>query len=352
MIGSLIEKENVWEFLQRSEKPIVMYGMGNGADKMLEILDMYNVKVADIYASDEFVRGHSFRGYKVLKYSDVCEKYDDFVIVMSFAVHDEKTMARIKMQSREHTFLAPDMPVAGERLFTREFVLENEEKFDKVYSLLQDEKSRQTYIDIINFKISGKVEYLFASQTPKSEVYENIILPVEGDIFMDLGAYDGDTVTEFAEFSKNKYKKIIAVEPDAKNFKKLIKNTGDMQNMETYNVGAWSEDAQIEFSSKAGRNSKVSKQGIPIPVRSVDSILNGDRITILKMDIEGSELKALEGARETIKNHTPRLYICAYHRTEDMIDLPLFINEVNPEYKFYFRHHEYIPAWESNFYII
>ncbi len=103
------------------------------------------------------------------------------------------------------------------------------------------------------------------------------------------------------------------------------------------------------FSKKAGRNSKLSASGTPIRVTDIDSLID-DRITLLKMDIEGAELHAIEGCRNIIEKYTPKLYICAYHRNEDMFSLPIKILEYNPNYKIYFRHSPYIPAWESNFY--
>ena len=91
---------------------------------------------------------------------------------------------------------------------------------------------------------------------------------------------------------------------------------------------------------------------VEVQADSVDNILNGERITVLKMDIEGSEEKALEGAKNTIVTHRPKLYVCAYHRNDDMFRLPIKINEISKGYKFYFCHHPYIPAWESNFYCV
>ena len=71
MMIEKIKEENVWDFLKNDNKPIMIYGMGNGAEKIISTLDTYGVKVSEIFASDEFVRGHSFLGYKVLKYSDM-----------------------------------------------------------------------------------------------------------------------------------------------------------------------------------------------------------------------------------------------------------------------------------------
>lgn len=345
-----IKEANVWDTLSQSEKPLVLYGMGLGAEKIMAELAQRNMRADDIFASDEFVRGHSFKGYKVLKYSEVCEKYDDFNVVLCFASHIDEVIERIAAINSEHTVFAPDVPVAGGGLFTREYIAENEAKFDKAYSLLADEESKKTYRDILNFKVSGKIEYLLSSFCDKDKVYSDILKLKNDEEIIDLGAYDGDTIREFTKATNGKYRHITALEPDSKSYKKLIKNTDGMPNITALNMGAWSKKDTLIFSADAGRNSKLSSEGTSIEVTDVDSLNLAP--TFIKMDIEGSEMRALEGAEKTIKTYTPKLYVCAYHRNEDLFALPLKIHELNDSYKIYFRHSKYIPAWESNFYCV
>lgn len=345
-----IKEKDVWLQLAESNKPVVIYGMGNGAEKIISVLKEYGITVSDIFASDEFVRGHSFLGYKILKYSDVCKKYKDFNIVLAFATHLPDMLEKIRKMNYEHTVFAPDVPVAGNGLFTKSFFDENKDKFEFVYEHLCDEESKSVFENIINFKISGKVDYLYRSTEPdKNTVYRDILQLGNNETIIDMGAYDGDTIREFTAYTNGKYNHIYALEPDEKNFKKLVRNTQNMQGITLYNMGAWSKQDTLTFSKKAGRNSKLSADGIPVPVTDIDSLVD-DRVTLLKMDIEGAELHALEGCRKTIEKHSPKLYVCAYHRNEDMFALPIKILEYNKNYKIYFRHSPYIPAWESNFY--
>lgn len=348
-----IKEKNVWDSLKETSLPIVLYGMGNGTDMVMEKLSEIGVTPAEVFASDEFVRGHSFRGYKVIKYSDVCEKYEDFVIVVCFAVHDDAMLEKIRKMSEEHTLFAPNVPIVDDGVFTREFIEKHDKEFDEAFSLLSDEFSRQSYLDILNFKVSGKTEYLFKCQKNKDEIYSEYLNLGESEIFMDLGAYDGDTVREFLKATDQKYDRIIAVEADEKNYRKLTDKTSGIERIKTYNLAVWDKKETLFFEKKKGRNSKLSSAGkVEVQADSVDNILNGERITMLKMDIEGSEERALEGAKKTILKHRPKLYVCAYHRNDDMFRLPLKINEICKGYKFYFCHHPYIPAWESNFYCV
>lgn len=349
MILDLIAEQNVWDFLSTSKLPIVVYGMGDGAEKIINILKEYSTEVDDIFASDEFVRGHTFLGKKVMKYSEVCDKYKDFTVVMAFAIHDQPMLNRIKEINQSHAVVAPDVPVAGNGLFTREFVKANEKKFDIVYNNLADDRSKEVFLNIINFKISGKVDYLYRSTDDKESVYKHILRLNHYENIVDLGAYDGDTIKEFLSFTEGNYNNIVAVEADEKNFKKMLKNTAELDNIECHNLAVWSHEATLKFCKKAGRNSKLGNIGIEIQGNSVDNIIKSP-VSLIKMDIEGSELQALSGAENTIKKYFPNLYVCAYHRNEDMFAIPLKIWEMDKDYKIYFRHSPYIPAWESNFY--
>ena len=348
-----IKERNVWDYLKETDLPIALYGMGNGTDMVIEKLNEIGVTAAEVFASDEFVRGHSFRGYRVKKYSEICEEYDDFVIVVCFAVHDDAMLARIKSLSEKHTLFAPNVPIVNDGVFTREFIAEHDEEFERAYSLLSDDFSRQSFIDVLNFKVSGKVEYLFSCEKRKEDIYSEYLSLGKDEIFMDLGAYDGDTVREFIEATDGEYQKIIAVEADEKNYRKLVDKTDGVQNITTYDLAVWDKKETLFFEKKKGRNSKLSSAGkVEVQADSVDNILAGERITVLKMDIEGSEERALDGARGTIEQYRPKLYVCAYHRNSDMYRLPLKINDICQDYKIFFCHHPYIPAWESNFYCI
>lgn len=346
-----IKEIPLWDYLKLTKKPIILYGMGNGADMIIEVLESLSLTFSDVFASDGFVRGHFFHGRKVLTFSEIKEKYEDFIILMTFAVHDRETLDRIKQMSEEYELYSPTVPVAGKGLFTLDFVKENDILFDEAYNLLADERSKEDFLHILNFKISGKVSYLFEAEYEKHLLYEEILQLDENEVIVDLGAYDGDTIREFTAFTGGRYNKIIAFEPDEKNYKKLCAKTDAMENIERYNLGAWDKKETLFFQKKKGRNSHQSSEGIPVEFDSVDNIVK-DKVTFIKMDIEGAELKALEGARQTITKYLPKLYVCAYHRNEDMFTLPLKIKELCGDYKIYYRHHPYVPAWESNFYAV
>ena len=352
MLSFITEKKSCWELLQNENRPIYIYGMGNGTEKILDVFKKYNIKTKGIFASDEFVRGHFFRDFKVKKYSEVTEEEDDFVIVLAFAAGYQSLIEKIENMANEHTLYAPDVPIEGGGLFDYDYCLQHSDEIEAVYNMLEDELSKKVYAGIINFKISGKIQYLAPVTTNKTEVYNNIIRPLSDEIYVDLGAYNGDTVRELLDYTGGKYEKIYAMEPDCKNYKKLISSVDGMENIVCYNCAVWSCDTGLHFSSKAGRQSSVKADGEEKEARSVDSILSGGRATIIKMDVEGAEEEAISGAAHTIRTYKPRLMISLYHRNRDMFFIPLMIKKLNPDYRLFIRHQPYIPAWETNLYAI
>ena len=138
-------------------------------------------------------------------------------------------------------------------------------------------------------------------------------------------------------------KKVYAFEPDPENYKVCQRNKEKyhFSQAEILPFGAWSEDTTLHFTALGSGISRVSDIGeVAVPVRAIDHVIPlEEQITFIKMDIEGSELEALKGARETIQRCKPKLAICIYHKPEDMTEIPLYIHSLVPEYKFYVRHH-------------
>lgn len=348
------ERTDCWEFLRDTDLPIFMYGMGLGAEKILNVFEEYGIACAGFFASDGFVRGHYFKEHLVHSLSEIEEKVPEFIVVLAFAAGYEELYDRIMEINKRHIVIAPDVPVAGSGLFTYKYFLENKEKFDYVYDRLADSKSREVYENIINFKISGKPCYLDSCTTTREEVYENIIPLRDGEVFVDLGAYNGDTALEFSnecEKAGITYKSIYAFEPNAKNYRKLGVNTQALHDINAINACAWNVDTELRFTKGEGRMTKEDPNGeIVIAARSVDSVVE-EPVTLIKLDVEGSEREAIEGASKKISSGAN--IICAlYHRNEDMFAIPIQILKLNPNMKIYVRHQLYIPAWETNLYCV
>ncbi|MBE6593311.1 MAG: FkbM family methyltransferase [Ruminococcaceae bacterium] len=349
-------QNDLWTHLASTSKTVVMYGMGNGADKILAVCDRYNIEIADFFASDGFVRGHSFHGKTVLSYSEVKKKYgaENMIVLISFGSSLPDVLSLFKRVNDECETYAPDVPVCDGELFTYEFFTKNKEKIEKVYSLLADETSKSIYKNVINYKLSGKLDYLFAAETDKCESY-SLLDAKNFRSAADLGAYNGDTVRELLEYSPD-IERIFAFEPDKRNFKKLNQfcdQSTSKADLIALNAAAWECDTTLTFGGEGNRNSGVfaprkTARSVEVEARSLDSVLSGTRVDYIKYDVEGAEREAIEGSRGTILSHRPALLVSAYHKSEDIFALPLQIHDLRPDYKLYYRRYPYVPAWDLN----
>ncbi len=353
--------KDIWEKLAEEKRPILMYGMGLGGDKILGYCEKKSINIEGFFASDGFVRGHSFHGKRVMSYSEVCEKYGDFVVVLSFASSIPTVMGQFIKISTEHELYAPDVPVAGDELFDMEFYKKHEENFNLARQSFADQRSRELFNDMIMFKLTGELKYLFRDISTPDETFKEILSPESYETCVDLGAYNGDTVRDLRGRCPN-LKKIISFEPDRKNFLKLekyaIENCPEL--CETYNCAVGYEDGIKYFSAEASRNSALQEDHIngngsrvtEVVCRSVDSVCNGRTIDFIKYDVEGAEHQGLLGAKNTIKAFAPDLLVSMYHRSRDLFDLPLLVKELNPEYRLFLRRFPYVPAWDLNLYAV
>ncbi len=343
----------LWARLCSTEKTVVMYGMGNGADKILAVCERYGVTVSDFFASDGFVRGHSFHGKRVLSYSEIKKKYgaDNIIVLLSFASSLPDVLDNFKRIAAECEMYAPDVPVCGDELFTYEFAKSRADEIRRAYNLLADDESRHVFEYTLLYKLTGNISYLFEAESDKNEVYRSLLKADEIRTYADLGAYNGDTVRELMAYAPD-LSEVVAFEPDRRSFRKLSEFCDELTSpsVERINAAAWSERATLTFGDEGNRNSGLFAKGKSVEVAaiSLDEVMNGRAVDYVKYDVEGCEREALDGSKGTILSCKPRLLVSAYHRSEDIFALPLQIAKMRPDYKLYMRRYAYVPAWDLN----
>ena len=340
---------DIWNNLKSSDKPILLYGTGNGADKILDELEKYNINISGVFASDGFVRERYFRGMKVLSLSQAEEIFDDFTVLFSFGSNRQDVIDNIKSISKKHEILAPEVPVCGGEIFNLEYAKIHSDELKVVYDALCDEQSKKVFKETTLFKLDGNINRLFSCETNESEVYENIIHLENSPCFLDLGAYNGDTALSFATNFPD-YSKIVAIEPDVKNYNKLVINTNNLR-IETINAAVSDVNGFVGFEDNHSRSSKIGGEK-QIQSITVDSLIEKYKFNYINIDVEGLEYSTILGAEKTIKTYKPKMLVSCYHKSEDYFKLPLKILEFNPEYKVYMRHYPYIPAWDTAFYFV
>ena len=337
---------DLWNYLKETNKPIALYGMGNAAERIIKKLNSINKKPCGIFASDGFARHNLFCGYTVKTFSEICNEFGtDIIVLVSFGTSLKEVMDNIYRISSICETYAPCLSVIGDSYFNLDYYEENKNIILDIRKKLADETSKRTLDNIIEYKITGKIDILKSSETLEEETWE-IVKPKEGDIYLDLGAYTGDTLKKYIEHNPG-YSKCIAVEPDKRSFRKMNANLEGIRDINLIHGAVSNYDHIGTFLNLGGRQSKIGNNGEDIMIYSVDGILNGSRVDYINIDTEGEEINVLNGSIKTIRSYYPTMLVSAYHKATDIIDIPLLMQKIAPEYKIYMRHYPYIPDWDT-----
>ena len=212
-----------------------------------------------------------------------------------------------------------------------------------LYDNLCDYQSRTILYATLNNWYNWDFTYLGKSiQNLYDDYFDLDLIPkCEDEVFVDLGAYTGDTTLSFINnYGIDSYKKIYCYEINKENFSYLETNLKSYEDIQLRLKGAYDENKEM-FLKENGELSAclVTDFGdIPTQLVSLDNDIK-EEITIIKSDIEGSEMKALIGARGHIINEHPKLLISIYHSNDDVWQIPKMIKEMDNNYRFYLRYH-------------
>jgi len=222
-------------------------------------------------------------------------------------------------------------------------------RLNEVSKLLKDEKSVKIFNKMIEFRKNFDMEYYPYPNSKLSEQYfpkDIPIIPQNDELrFIDCGAFIGDTIELINNnVPKNKKISVVSYEPDLNNLKTLQNNIKKIShiNIVVIPAGVYSKTTILKFSL-SGSGSAISENGnVSVAVTSLDETVYSFHPNYIKMDIEGAEKEALLGAKNIIKEFTPNLAVSLYHKPEDLWELPLLINELNPNYDYYIRVHAHL----------
>ena len=350
MSSALLFSRDLWSALQEETRDILLYGMGNGADKLLAVCEQRGIQVKGVFASDGFVRGHSFHGMRVMPYSEVEGIYPpgECVVLLAFGSSRPEVMALFDRVAARYPLYVPDLPVCGENLFDAAFFAQNRDKFESARALFADEASRTLFDLVLRCKYEA-AHALFDRATSEKEAWE--LLPATHfTVMADLGAYNGDTARE-AMGKCPALSFVLAVEPDRRNFRKLSEwaatDTGKC-TVECHRVAISDRCGEAAFDASGNRNAGLctGRANGTVQTATLDALLQGRRVDYIKFDVEGAEHPALLGAADTIRTHRPALRVAAYHRSEDLFDLPLLLDTLCKDYALYLVRTRGYPAWD------
>ena len=185
------------------------------------------------------------------------------------------------------------------------------------------------------------------------EQYFDVFSARDEEIVIDCGAFDGKTELDIINWGGDKIKKIYAFELDplnATNCLSCYAENGISDRVKFINKGTGNINCKVTLNSESegSSGSRIGKNGREAFIAKIDDEID-DKVTFIKMDVEGAELESIKGAEKTIKKYKPNLAICIYHKTEDLYEIPNMLLKFVPEYKFVIRHYTSY-GWETVLY--
>lgn len=319
-----------------------LYGAGEGADNIIKRSKSIGICFAGMCVDREYYRP----GEKVECLEDILSKEKINLVV----AHREFDKRKLERYSESIGIIVDRDSFSGNyeadpTIMDIDYIKEHDEELTYIYNNLSDDKSRLSLLAYINQKISMSYGYLDKVKSDVQYFDADIIRLEENESLVDAGAYIGDTAESFLrELKKSgikEYDAIYSFEPDKANYEKL--NKLNMKNFYTFPVASSDKKEEVFFSSKGkGSSSGISEDnsGISIKTDTIDEVLEGKKVTFIKMDVEGYELASLKGAKRIIENNRPKMAICIYHKRQDLWEIQKYIESIVNDYQFYIRAYE------------
>lgn len=242
------------------------------------------------------------------------------------------------------------------------YIADNVERYQKLAQRLSDDYSVQTLYSVLNYRLTCDPSYYYEIERPYSALYfrSGLLSFGKSEKMVDCGASAGEAFMGLAEATDGDFAHSWLVEPDRFNIHKLqdlrrrYAGTPLASKISIHGCGVGEAPCRVAFKHEGGYGSSIHTADVAcseedmIDVRPIDEIVD-DAPSFIKMDVEGAELSALKGARQSLKNHAPKLAISAYHRTSDLLEITDYVIQQQPGYKIGLRHHGHF-RWDTCLY--
>lgn len=292
---------------------------------------------------DDFTRVQSSRKKEILKIEDI-PKENSIILSVSTGSPLEVQNKLTAMGYKNFNYLLfckyTDFDLAPPPFIDdfEEDYKNNKTEYMKIYDLLCDGKSKEVFKKVINFKISYDLKFMDGFTNNHEEQYfdKEIIPSIKDIVFLDGGGYVGDTAKEVIKNYPD-FKKLYLIEPNLLHINIAKREFGHLKNIEFIQCGLSNKKVQNDADESLNNNANHYNQE-QLNLNTIDNIVN-EKVDFIKMDIEGAEQDAIEGAVNTIKKYNPILAICLYHKAEDWYKIPQKVLEIQSNYDIYLRHY-------------
>ncbi len=351
-LEQLIIKENemvdvIKELVNEKKIPLILWGAGQVANELRRYLEKKGIEITAVWV-DMPSEQTDFWGIPILSLDEIKKRYNEFNVILGHSKYDLGEQLSEREEQINKVYYLVSVAYGQYHKFDFYFIKENIKKYYRTYQILEDEQSKKTMTAYLNTRINNNICYIKKCMDHEQTYFQNDIFCIgEDEKYVDIGAFNGDSIKLFLEQCHGKYNKIYAFEPDDKNFRELemyVKRK-KLESISLYKTGTWKEKGILHFKEE-GQESGVSPVGgdIEVCVDTLDNILNGRPVSLIKTNFRSGLLETLMGAKDTLKNYKPKLAIVVGFDEWLLITIPQYIKRIVPEYKMYLRYNRCMPA--------
>lgn len=337
--------------MQTMKNPIVLFGAGNTREFNLEYFRALGILPAAFCDNAADKIGGKVGELDILSFLQVKERYPDAYFYITTQLYYCELCEQILKGGYAPEQIS-EYDIIFQLLWEKDcmnYYMEHMQELEKLYEDLTDERSREVLLNRLHFLRTRKRKYLTAVREKNQYFSEELIDYTKVDCFVDLGMYTGDTIFQFLEVTKGKYKKIYGFEPDEQIYQTAKENLKGFDNITLVKKGTSDFDGQVQVAQALGVMQSIESGVFEdrgeecnfFEVCKLDTFFKSQETPngMLKLDIEGAEMATLHGGMEWIEKNRPVIAVCVYHKQEDILEIPVFCKSLVPEYKIYFRHY-------------
>mgnify|MGYP002623659934 CR=1 FL=1 len=328
-------------------QPLILYGAGIGAKRILYFLQSHQILPKYIVVDRKYFHPNmKIETYEVKPVEDIFEHavHEPVDVIGAFLGFDIGHLSKYQSKIRKILKLDDEifygyMEKGDLPCVPRKFYEIHAERIEAFYHDLQDDFSRKTLISYLNQRISCDMNFS-TGMIQENQYFDAAIINFgQQKKFIDCGSYNGSDTKRFFSLTRSDTFSYV-FEADEKNMSIVKRNLKSYESRIQYvNKGVWNCNESIFFDSQHNSSSAIAEDGnIKIECISLDQLMETEKyITFIKMDIEGAELRGLDGAKNLISCCHPVLAICVYHRPKDIFQIYEKIKEIDASYRFYLR---------------
>jgi FkbM family methyltransferase len=347
-----VRQQHAFDEVAADRRRIVIFGAGRLGRSVLEGLagtDLEPVAFAD---NDPRTWGTSTGGLPVLSPQDAASRHsaDAVFVVAVWHPSSSPLMSALLNQLRTLGCRAVPFPL----LFWRhagtflpyffwdqpENLLQQSGDIAAAFEFLHDDASRQSYAAQLQLRLHADFDCI-GSPFAGEQYFPGLFSLTVNECFVDCGSYTGDTIQSFISQTDNCFRKVIAFEADPAVMPRLetfVNDVGSRAVLHKAAVGA--RNGIVHFAGNGiGGGCITPDSGTEVPCVRLDDALACENVSFIKMDIEGAELQALEGAHHVIWRDRPVLAVCGYHKPDHLWRVLASLKNLAPDSAFFLRAH-------------